>query len=272
MLQELKCKSVFLKKVVLIIFYLFTSVKSECQDCCIKLQNAIVQNGLTLLNTPYESGTLDKNTEERLTYCNDKFDCVTFIEYVLALSIKQIQNDTKSSDFERLLTKIRYHDGVIDGFGSRLHYFTDWIIQNEKNGYIKNITENIGGIPWQKKLHFMSTNQKKYPRLNHPKDISKIKNTEKALSKIHFHYIPKNNVRMAQKEIQNGDIIAITTNITGLDVVHTGIAILKNGHVHLMHASSDAKKVMISLESLDQYLNNKHNQTGIMVLRPICTD
>jgi hypothetical protein len=68
-------------------------------------------------------------------------------------------------------------------------------------------------------------------------------------------------------KIKNGDIIAITTKIKGLDISHTGFAVWKNKDLHLLHASQDAGKVVISRKNLSQYLLDNKNQSGIMVLR-----
>jgi hypothetical protein len=240
------------------------------QPCNILLKKCIIENGESLLNRAYKSGTLDKNTEEKLTYYCDKFDCVTFIEYLLALSLFQNQIRNPKSNFEEILTKIRYQDGIIAGYGSRLHYFTSWIIQNKQNGYIDDITQRAGGIPWQKKINYMSSHVHLYPKLNNTKEYEKILTAENTISTSTFYYIPKTNLIKLQNHVEDGDIIAITTNKKGLDIIHTGIVIIIKGKVHLMHASSDDKKVVITKEHLEKYLGRHRNQTGIMILRPTC--
>ncbi|WP_373397222.1 N-acetylmuramoyl-L-alanine amidase-like domain-containing protein [Algoriphagus halophilus] len=70
-----------------------------------------------------------------------------------------------------------------------------------------------------------------------------------------------------EKEIQSGDLIAITTSMSNLDVVHTGFAIEKNGRIHLLHASSKNQEVEISEKPLSDYLAGNKSQSGIMVAR-----
>jgi hypothetical protein len=81
-------------------------------------------------------------------------------------------------------------------------------------------------------------------------------------------YIPKSAVKILQENVSTGDIIAITTAKTGLDISHTGIAIrLADGSLHLLHAPDVGATVSITRELLWEYLNHHAEQTGIMVLR-----
>ncbi len=259
-----------MRKFLIFLTLLCFPEKALNQSCNNLLKKCIVENGASLLNSAYNSGTLDKNNEEKLTYYCDKFDCVTYIEYLLALSLFQNPTRNPQSNFEEILTKIRYQNGIIDGYGSRLHYFTSWIIQNKQNGFIDDITERAGGIPWQKKINYMSSQVNQYPKLNNIKDYEKILTAENTISTSKFYYIPKTNLIKLQNHVEDGDIIAITTNKKGLDIIHIGFAIIKQGKVHLMHASSDDKKVVITKEHLEKYLGRHRNQTGIMILRPRC--
>ena len=68
-------------------------------------------------------------------------------------------------------------------------------------------------------------------------------------------------------KIKNGDILAITTHIKGLDVVHVGFAIWKGEKLHLLHASSNAMKVIEDPQSLYEYSKNKKAHTGVRAIR-----
>ena len=70
-------------------------------------------------------------------------------------------------------------------------------------------------------------------------------------------------------KIKDGDILAITTNIKGLDVVHVGFAFWKSGKLHLLHASSIAKKVIEDPQSLYDYSKNKKAHTGVRAMRVV---
>ena len=231
------------------------------------ISSCIIENASYFLGTPYVAHTLESDYEEKLLVYNDKYDCVTFVEYILALSIYQNQTNVPKKTTPQIITQLRYRDGFIDGYGSRLHYFTEWMIRNEKNGTIKNITPEIGGKPFDKKIHFMTTHKSKYPKLNNPKDLQKVKDAEIFLHTQNLTYIPKDRVRSAFPLIHNGDIIAITTGIDGLDIVHTGFACRKGDDIHLLHASEKEGKVVISDVPLDRYMQKTKSQSGIMVAR-----
>ena len=148
-----------------------------------------------------------------------------------------------------------------------MHYFTEWTRQAEKNGWIKDITLDIGGEITNKEVHFMSENQKLYPKITDEKTLETILGTEKQINKKPLSQIEKSKVSAIENKIMEGDLIAMTSTIEGLDCNHVGIAILVNGRIHLLHASSSLKKVVISEKPLADYLQGIKKDAGIMVLR-----
>ena len=82
-------------------------------------------------------------------------------------------------------------------------------------------------------------------------------------------HIPKEDVARISERIQSGDVIAITSDIPGMDIAHTGIAIRQNGNLHFMHAPITGAKVAITTKSLAEYLAGNKKQLGIMVARPL---
>lgn len=82
--------------------------------------------------------------------------------------------------------------------------------------------------------------------------ISQMIEIERKWKNVPVSYIPKTSLNVSSEEldIKNGDIIAITTNIKGLDVVHTGFACWVDGKLHLLHASSVMKKVILDSQTL----------------------
>ena len=86
-----------------------------------------------------------------------------------------------------------------------------------------------------------------------------------------FRYIPKKNLRWRRStvlgNIQNGDIVAMLTDSDGLDTRHIGIAFWKNGRLHLLHASSLYKRVLMSEETFYEYEMKQPKHTGIRVWR-----
>lgn len=230
----------------------------------------IVEIGKSFLGLDYETGTLDKSIEEKLTIHLTGLDCYTFLENTLVLSRCIKQGKNSFDDYQKELENIRYRNGKLTGYTSRLHYFTDWIFDCAERGIVKDVTKEIGGIPYIKEINFMSSHPASYKQLKeNPSFIKVISGIEKEISKRKYCYIPEESLQKAEGKIISGDLIAITTSIEGLDVSHVGIAIKgSDGRIHLMHAPSPGKKVQISdLPLTDMLIANK-KQTGIIVIRP----
>ena len=90
-----------------------------------------------LLGVPYVAGTLDEGKEEKLIVHLDKVDCTTFVETVLALALADKEKKRNFGSFKKALQHIRYRGGILDGYPSRLHYFSEWIKDNERKGIVK---------------------------------------------------------------------------------------------------------------------------------------
>lgn len=217
--------------------------------------------GKSYLGTKYVANTLDRNDKEQLVIDKKAVDCLTFIEYVLAQAI--------GSSFAENLQTIRYRDGIINGYPSRLHYTSDWIENGVRNGFLKDITAENSNNTTKLSLSYMSTHPQQYKQLaDSPENVKQMTVYEKALSGKVVHYLPKNKLpETGFPWIMDGDIITIMTNIAGLDIAHVGIADYINGKLHLLHASSTVGKVVVSEEPLNLMLNNHKSWTGIRVVR-----
>ncbi|MEP0711807.1 MAG: N-acetylmuramoyl-L-alanine amidase-like domain-containing protein, partial [Algoriphagus sp.] len=194
--------------------------------------------GQWFIGTPYVAKTLELPGEEQLVIDLIGVDCTTYLESVIALVQLAEKCESTPEAFERELELIRYRNGQNTGYPSRLHYFSDWMYANGEKGLFKDITEEIGGIPYPNAPTFMSENPKFYPQLADPTNVAAIKETEAVIATRKYFLIPKDNISKLEKSIQTGDIIAITTSLPNLDMVHVGFAFEKNGRIHLMHASS----------------------------------
>jgi hypothetical protein len=228
--------------------------------------------GTSFLGTPYVAHTLEAPGAEHLVVNLQGLDCTTFVENVLALSrcvkLKQPTFDL----FTKQLQLIRYRSGVIKGYPSRLHYFTDWIGDNERKEIVHDITRELGGIPLVKTIDFMSTHRTSYPQLSSKSALDAIRATELRLSSAVQSYVPKADVAAIQDKLRNGDIIAITTSIPGLDVSHTGMVAVRDGKPYYLHAPLSGGAVQMSQGSLGEYLSGGGKQTGIIVARPVEPD
>ena len=224
-----------------------------------------------MLGVPYVAGTLDENEKEQLVVRLDALDCTTFVETVLAFSMADKRGERDFEAFKKALTDIRYRDGLLNGYASRLHYFSDWIRNNEQMGIVRECTSESACAQSQELwLDFMSTHVDSYlPMKKNPELVKDIALYEKEWQGVSISYIPKDKLNLSSDDlkIKNGDILAITTNIKGLDVVHVGFAYWKGEELHLLHASSNAMKVIEDAQSLYDYSKNKIAHTGVRAIR-----
>lgn len=219
------------------------------------------------MGTPYVEKTLEIPGPERLVIDLQGVDCTTYLESVVTLArmAKEDKNDFET--FEKGLETLRYRNGKNEGYTSRLHYFSDWIAVNQEKGILSDITEQIGGIPYENNPTFMTENPKFYPQLSDRENVERLQNIEASIRLREYFFIPKDQISAHESQIQSGDLIAITTSISNLDMVHVGFAVEQNGRMHLMHASSANKEVEISEKPLHDYLAGNRSQSGIMVAR-----
>lgn len=232
------------------------------------INDIIVDIGKSFIGTDYEAHTLEKEGTEQLVIHLTGLDCTTFLENVLTFAICIKKHKTSFEDYQNELIKIRYRNGKIDSYPSRLHYFSDWIYNNQKKGIVKDITKELGGVQIKFDLNFMSTHPDSYFKLKeNPDFITVIKKQEEQISKRTYYYIPKEKVDSIDSEIKSGDLIAITTKIKGLDIGHVGIAVrMDDGKIHLLHAPIPGTRVQISDLPLSEYLSKLRNDSGIIVL------
>ncbi len=231
------------------------------------LGKLIVEAGKQWLGTPYVAHTLERPDGEKLVINLREQDCTTFLESTLALAISIKKGESAFEDYSKMLQQLRYRNGQIQGYSSRLHYFTEWLSENERKGYLQVITAQLGGKPYAKPINFMSAHRTAYPALSDEQSFEEIKKTEELINTRSYTYIPKTEVKNIEKSLKDGDIIAITTSINGLDVVHVGFAIRQQSRIHLLHASLDEKKVVVSQKPLAEYLLGNKKGSGIMVGR-----
>ncbi len=229
-----------------------------------------------MLGASYVGGTLDQSDSETLVVSLDEVDCTTFVETVLALAVADKQNQRSYRDFKEALQFIRYRNGKLDGYPSRLHYFSDWIKDNEQKGIVKECTANSEcSTPMMLHLDFMSTHSDSYlPMKKDSSLIQRIAEQEKNWQGVSVSYIPKEHLSASPEvlKIKHGDVLAITTSIKGLDVVHVGFAYWKGETLHLLHASSVAKKVIMDSQPLYEYSKNKKAHTGVRAISFVFTD
>jgi hypothetical protein len=234
------------------------------------INEGVIEIAKSFLGVNYAAGTLEAPGKEKLLINLQTLDCVTFYENSLVLARCIKKNTMTFEDYKKELQFVRYRGGIIDEYPSRLHYTSDYFFDNEKKCVLKNITKEIGGVPYKKKINFMSTHTDSYLQLReNPKFVKMITAQETAMNKRTMYHIPKSKVNKNASKINDGDILGITTTIEGLDCTHTGIAIWQNKKLHMIHAPIPGSKVQITETPLWEYLMKIKKDAGIMVARAL---
>ena len=224
--------------------------------------------GETLIGTPYQDGLLDVGSEETLVVDLGAFDCVLYVENVLALARGIAEEDYSFSGYVANLEDLRYRSGALDGYCSRLHYFTDWIFDNASREHMTNITRDIGGEVLPKTLDFMTTHRDAYARLVSDSTYACIVGMEETIRDRELFFVPQDRIESVYGQLEAGDVIATATHIGGLDVTHTGFTHrTEGGGVGFLHASSTGE-VKVA-DDLAAYIRSNDVQIGIIVARPI---
>jgi len=234
------------------------------------INEIIIEMAKSFIGVEYAAGTLEAPGEERLVINLRTLDCVTFYENSLVLARCIKKNKITFEDFKKELQFVRYRGGIIDKYPSRLHYTSDYFFDNEKKAVLKNITKELGGVRYKKKINFMSTHVDSYLQLKeNPEFVKTITSQEADINKRAMYHIPKSKIKIITSRINDGDILGITTTIKGLDCTHTGIAIWQNNKLHMIHASVPCSKVQITDEPLSEYLMKIKKNAGIIVARAL---
>jgi hypothetical protein len=232
----------------------------------------IVAAGRHFLAAPYQAGTLEREGPEALVVNLRAFDCVTLVENAVVLAGLIHHGVTDFSTYLDALARIRYRRGRCDGYPSRLHYFTDWLYDNGRKGLIQEITSALGGIPYPKAFHVLTDKRHALPGLADAASFRRMRILEGLCSRRPLCFIPKTDLKAAAPNIQEGDLIALTTAERGIDVSHVGIAVRIGRAFHILHASSAKGRVVLTEGTLACYLAEKPSRTGIIVGRPLAPE
>lgn len=238
---------------------------SQVQGRNIKAGDLIDKIAMKFVGTPYVGGTLEGDPE-KLTVDMTEFDCTTFVESVAALAMAAREGRSSWRDFSQHLRTIRYRGGTVNGYSSRLHYISDWIVENTHGGRITEVTALVGNPVFKiKTLDFMTRNKTKYPALADSANLADMKRIEMGYRS---HRYPQLRARdVSSIKFENGDIVFFTTKLDGLDVTHAGIIHMVDGKPHLLHASSKSKRVVLEKGTLAEYLKRNATADGIRVVR-----
>jgi hypothetical protein len=229
----------------------------------------VARVGSWFVGAPYTPATLEAPGPEALVVNLREFDCVTYVESMLALARVIRAGGADFADFRRELQTIRYRDGKLREYPSRLHYFSDWIRDNQRKGVVADQTRELGGVVDAEAVDFMTQHRSAYRQLGEARFFDEVRAQENELTMLPRYMIPEQQISVVASRIRNGDVIAATSSVKGLDVAHTGLAFWRDGQLHLMHAPLIGDSVEISENPLAERVIFIQRQDGIMVARPI---
>lgn len=236
-------------------------------------ENDVLFYARSFLGKPFEASTLEVGEEERLVVHLQGFDCATFVETVYALCATKRSGERSFEAFCRNLEQLRYFSGRMDGYLSRLHYFSWWMAENVGRNLFIEVSDSLHfTAPHTVENHYMRCHPEKYKHLlSHPEWVDSIRVLEERLNGPSGFYLPASQTGRSQGEaafIHDGDLIAFVTKKDGLDFSHLGIAFWgSEGQLHLIHASSLGRQVVAEKKSLYAYLREHPSILGIRLLR-----
>ncbi len=196
-----------------------------------------------LTGRPYSAHPLGggPRQSEQLLIDLTAFDCVTWVESVLALA-----RSRTFSQFQSELRCTRYRQGKVN-WANRLHYFSDWMRENALRGAIKNRTRGQGAHGIDTMLGTLAGLPVRRRRLQ---------------------VVPKSKLAQARRRIDEGAIVAFASVRARLDFFHTGLLFshAADQQIWLSHASKSAGAVVA--EPLPDFLS-RNRMRGIAFATPL---
>lgn len=245
----------------------------------VPLGRAVVRVGEATVGTPYEAHTLEAYLRagrspprtEPLTLSLTRFDCVTLVESCIAVARMATTDGPPTwQGFGREVERMRYRGGEREGYVSRLHYFSEWIGDNERRGLVRELGRELGGITDRRPLRFMTEHRDAYPALADPEVFGAITAIERSLDDQPRWVVPTERIPEVSDRIQTGDVLAFATSIEGLDVTHSALAYRDAaGVLRVLHAPLSGGVVEVTRSTLPEYVAGIRRATGILVARPL---
>ena len=294
-----------MKKILTILFALLAlsvSVSAQTQDeinqaifdrvyeavapkADLPMPELVVEIAKQFLGTPYVASTLEE-TPEQLRVFLDKTDCILFVEMCscFALTVKglrlyqAVESEVCQNGYPYVrkdnpsyallcdnIRNMRYRFGIVDGYASRIHYTSEWIMQNRNNCVLREYTKSLGE-EYDQQFFFMTSHRDRYKQLADTVQFREIQEVERFLdTQAPYYYISQERLRQPEvmSQIKSGDIVCfVSKQGNGIDIAHVSIAYEVDGEMHFIHASYSAKKVIVESKTLADYATN-----GIRVCR-----
>lgn len=207
------------------------------------------------LGRPYLENALDLlQGSETLRVSLEAFDCVTYVETVLAIALSG-----SVEQFLNRLRQIRYKDGQVS-WARRNHYMIEWARNNEDRGLLSDLTT---GAPSVEKIRTLS-----YLRDLPARTVT-------------FRCFPKRALSGVVNRVEPGDLILFVSTKRSLDVFHAGLLFRPDPQVNAdeRHPQIDAEERRILLrhasrseggvveQNLGDFMH-ANRMSGFVLLRP----
>jgi len=221
-----------------------------------------VRVGELAAGSPYVAGMLDAYlltggmppAAEPLALSLTRFDCVTLVESCLAVGRAAAAIGEPSWEaFAAHVERMRYRGGIREGYGSRLHYFSEWIRDGAARGLVQDLGADLGG-----------------PALARDEVFSEIAAMERRLDGQARWVVPVARLDAVGPQLASGDVLAFATSMDGLDVTHAALAYRDGaGTLRVLHAPLSGGVVEVTAATLAEYVGAIRRCTGVLVARPL---
>lgn len=185
------------------------------------------------------------DTPEKLVRSLDAFDCVTFVETVLAAAFARTEDD-----FVRTLKRLRYQGGSC-AWEKRNHYMIDWIRNNRQAGLVRDVALGPRQIEKRRVLDAVPGMPRRAQR---------------------FRCLPKRFVRAVIPRLRTGDLICFASTRKNVDVFHCGL-VIKHGSGSdrsegaLMRHAARSQGGVVEQDLFEFLATNR--MAGVIVARPV---
>lgn len=230
---------------------------------------AVAYAANSLLDAPYARGTLERSPE-MVTVRLDSLDAMTLVEYAVAVALTAREGRGSWRDFVRNLRSVRYRGDKVEGYASRLHYPSEWIIENGMRDNLKDVTTRLPRCDYRTRtIDHLSRHRADYPALADSATLAAVRDIEAGFYSHRFPYVKRQNVGRPEvlSALRDGDIAAFTTRADDMGIGHMGVITIVDGVPRLLHASGTHGKVVLDELPLADYLRKSPDLDGMRVLR-----
>lgn len=236
------------------------------------------------VNVKYHLNPLGEDIFDRIDqdplYRFDQFDCMTYVETVIALS-----RSRNWSEFERKIIDLRYINTPIS-FANRHHFVeSTWIASAQEKGFVKDVTNDIASNQmrkiskqidvrgWIDRIQPLSLG---FSLSDVPSRSNLIQNLESEKILAEINYISKEQILKNPellKKIPTGSIVFFLVGKnskfekqigTDLLVFHSGLVFQTPNSTQLRHASSRSRSSKVVIDDLHSIFLDESRMPNVL--------